>query len=109
MFRDEHTGQGSAKIEKTKLGEILLRRGQVRRFQLEFLLDIQKAYFENSRKQIPIGQLLLDHSAIQEHSLKEALSLQTELPTESITQILAISDLDDDQENVTKLIPREDL
>lgn len=109
MIRDKYTGQRSAEIEKTKLGEILLRRGQVRRFQLEFLLDIQKAYFENSRKQIPIGQLLLDHRAVQEHSLKEALSLQTELPTESITQILALSDLDDDQENVTKLIPQEDI
>jgi hypothetical protein len=105
-------GQGPANRQETELvGEILIRRGQLRRFQLEFLLQVQQAYLGQSRKRIPIGQLLLEHRATQKKSLREALCLQSELPAESITQILSVSDFDseNENENLTKLIPQDDL
>jgi len=84
------------------IGEILLRRGQIRQYQLNFALELQSAYKKYSGQK-QIGEILLQHRALSPVVLREALSIQKEIPHESVTQI--VSHLKDDDGEHTKLIP----
>ncbi|MBN8555906.1 MAG: hypothetical protein J0L93_10715 [Deltaproteobacteria bacterium] len=79
----------SSLVEPTPIGEILMRRGQLRKFQLDFLLQLQKAY-KKIAKNFKIGELLIKHRALTPLALTEALAVQEEMPRESITQILKL-------------------
>lgn len=103
MKLEEILGESSFE-KKLPIGEILLRRGQIRRYQLEFLLNLQSSYRRLSKKNILIGELLVKHRALVPRSLTDALSLQTELPHESVTQIISQMDLDSDDGEETKLL-----
>jgi hypothetical protein len=91
----------SSLIETTPIGEILIRRGQVRKFQLDFLLQLQKAYKKIS-KNWKIGELLIKHRALTPLALTEALAVQEEMPKESITDILALLE---DRTDQTRMVP----
>ncbi len=69
------------------IGEILLARGQIRKYQLDFILELQSAY-KTRQRIIPLGELLIEHRALTTHALEEALKAQADSPLESITQIL---------------------
>lgn len=79
--------QTIAERQSSPLGEILLRRGQVRKYQLDFLLKLQTT-LRNVLKPISIGELLIKHRAITTLALMEALAVQEAIPTESVTQIV---------------------
>jgi len=70
------------------LGEVLINRGQLRKFQLEFILELQTAYKQIARP-YKLGELLVKHRIISERALQEALNVQQELPHEGLTAILA--------------------
>jgi len=86
-------------------GDILLRRGQVRRYQLDFALNLQKAYRQIQRD-IKVGDILVQHRAISHKTREDTVSLQRELPRESSTTILKGVDLDDTT-FVTKILSEE--
>jgi len=86
-------------------GDILLRRGQVRRYQLEFALNLQKAY-RDIHRDVKVGDILVQHRAISEKTREDTVSLQLELPRESSTTILKGVDLDDTT-FVTKILSEE--
>lgn len=71
------------------LGEILLAKGQIRKFQLDFLLQLQNEY-KNSQRQVRIGELLVKHRAITASAIEQALRAQHEGPLESVTEILKV-------------------
>lgn len=75
------------------MGEILRRRGQIRRFQLDFVLMLQVAYRAVGRK-IPLGEILVKHRAITPLSLQEALVMQ-ENPSEGLTDALKKMEVQD--------------
>jgi len=60
---------------KTYLGDLLVRRGKIRSYQLRFILRLQQAYKTISRP-IRLGELLLAHRAIPQQCLQDALALQ---------------------------------
>lgn len=66
---------GSRSGTKTYLGDLLVRRGQVRSYQLSFLLQLQKAYRKISRP-VKIGELLIAHRVLPGSLINEALALQ---------------------------------
>lgn len=70
----------------TLIGEILLRRGQIRKYQLDFLLKLQTS-MKHLMRPISIGELLIKHRAVTPLALTEALAVQESMPTESVTQI----------------------
>lgn len=107
MTLEEFLGEQPVDQAHLPIGEILLRRGQVRRYQLSFALKLQKSYKNNARKEIQIGELLVKHRAVNPNSLADALILQRELPAESITQIVSKLDLDDVESEETKLLPSD--
>mgnify|MGYP000955671894 CR=1 FL=1 len=77
-------------ILKTRpLGEILLAKGQIRKFQLDFLLVLQKAY-SSAKRHIRLGDLLLKHRVVTEATLLHTLKTQNEAPLESVTEILKV-------------------
>ncbi len=77
-----------SELSPRPLGEVLIHRGQLRKLQLDFILDLQRAYKAIARP-YRLGDLLIKHRAISEVALKEALLVQSELPREGITAILA--------------------
>ncbi len=86
------------------LGEVLLAKGQIRKYQLEFILQIQAGY-QFMRDEIPLGQLLLKHRVVSENVLNEALNVQQETPFESITKIIAT--YENQVSRLTRLLPAE--
>lgn len=76
----------------TPLGEILGRRGLVKHFTLNFILNLQRAYAQ-ARHPRRLGELLVLHRVIDEAGLNEALELQRALPNESVTDICEDLDL----------------
>lgn len=107
MTLDEILGNDFDSKEQLPLGEILLRRGQVRRYQLDFVLELQKSYELEVQQRHPLGELLIKHRATMPKSVEEALVLQKELPHESITQIVSRLDAEMDESDKTKLLPPE--
>lgn len=69
------------------LGEILVRRGQVRKYQLDFLLNLQQS-MKKLMKPISLGELLIKHRAVSALALTEALAVQESMPKESVTEIV---------------------
>lgn len=94
---------GPAKSKHRQIGQILLHRGQIRGYQLEFALHLQKNY-QKLNIQNPIGQILLEHRVLTQSTLRDALSLQKEIPYESVTQIVNALGLEEDGDE-TKIIP----
>lgn len=88
----------------TPLGEILLRRGQIRRYQLDFALKLQGSYLKMSQHRL-LGKILTEHRAINPKTLERALEIQKELPKESVTEVVKkINKAVEDEESNTKLI-----
>jgi hypothetical protein len=85
-----------------QFGELLVKRGQVRRYQLEFALKLQSAY-RKIQKNIPIGEILVQHRAISNKTREDTASLQKSLPLEKNTEIMKGLDLDEST-FVTQLI-----
>ena len=87
------------------IGEILIRRGKLRRFQLEFLLSLQKNYAKNGRK-IMLGDLLVEHQILENEQVDDVLVIQNDLPNESITQIVNIMNKEvcDELSTVTQIL-----
>jgi hypothetical protein len=87
------------------IGEILIRRGKLRRFQLEFLLNLQRNYAKNGRK-IRFGDLLLEHQLLETKQIDDVLVIQKELPDESITQIVNMMNKEvcDELSTVTQIL-----
>ena len=69
------------------VGDILVRKGHVRRYQIEFLLDLQEAYRKANRR-IKMGQLLTGHRVVTKDQLDEALGIQDKLPQETVTKLI---------------------
>lgn len=93
----------SSKSSKFRpLGEVLLAKGQIRKYQLEFILQIQAGY-KFLKQEFPLGQLLLKHRVINEVTLYEALKVQEEMPFESITKVLDA--YENQVSRLTRLIP----
>ena len=84
---------------RTPLGIILLKRGMVKKFQLDFIVKLQKAYRAVDRKE-PLGELLIMHRALSPLHLNEALLIQDTLPGESVTKVL--SQLDEFSQKLTR-------
>ncbi len=103
---DEKTEKKSRNENSFELfGDILLRRGQVRRYQLEFALNLQKAY-RTIHRDFKVGDILVQHRAISEKTKDDIVTLQLELPRESSTTIMRGVDLDDTT-FVTKILSEE--
>lgn len=73
-------------IQHTPLGEILIRRGQLRKYQLEFILKLQEMH-KRIFKPAALGELLIKHRAVTALALTEALAVQEEMPRESVTEV----------------------
>lgn len=99
--KQENTAQTT---NQNLLGQILLRRGQIRRYQLEFALRLQHNYRLQS-KNFRLGEILEKHRATSHSSLSEALSRQENLSGESVSQILKTIEDHPQEEEVTKLLP----
>ena len=84
-----------------QIGEILIARGQVRKYQLEFLLSLQTAF--SQKHPMRIGELLVKHRAVTPAALEQALIIQKEASKESITNILKI--YEQEISRVTRMIP----
>lgn len=85
------------------LGELLLKRGQVRRYQLDFALRLQKAY-QQIQKNLSIGEILVQHRAISDRTRNEVLDIQKDIPLEGNTEIMkAVNETN--ETFVTQLIP----
>lgn len=95
---------GSQKRVLRPLGEILLARGQMRKYQLDFLLTLQKAYHQKQRKP-RLGDLLVQHRVLTENSLQEALQVQSEGPLESVTEVIARYDSEIQLSHLTRWVP----
>jgi len=89
---------------KRLLGDLLIRRGQIRRYQLEFLLELQDEY---KRKNIPsrIGDLLVKHRAIKREVVEAAALIQKEVPFDSVTDIVNQLREVDEISSQTKVLP----
>ena len=85
-----------------RLGELLIRRGQIRKYQLDFMLELQKSYSHLAHP-VRLGQLLVQHRAIGQKGLTEALKAQETLPKESITEIVQRLS-EESEEEETKLL-----
>lgn len=83
------------------LGEILVKRGQIRRYQLEFALKLQEIY-RGLRIHHSIGELLVDHRGLGSKSLNEALLYQ-EAQIEQSKKQHATLDAIEDEETETKI------
>ncbi len=92
----------SSKESSDRFGDILLKRGQVRRYQLDFALALQKAY-RDIQKDIPIGEILVQHRAISDKTREDTVTMQNEQPLEPVTKIMKGVDLNDTS-FVTKII-----
>lgn len=79
--------KGSRERGRARLGEILMRQGQMREDQIAFLASLQKAY-EKVGKFHKIGDLIIAHRAASAIAVTEALVYQESAPTESITRVL---------------------
>lgn len=69
------------------LGDILVRRGHAKQYQIDFILSLQKQYKSHHRK-IQLGSLLLKHRIVSAEVLQEMLTIQATLPQESVTDIV---------------------
>jgi len=87
-----------------RLGAILLRRGKAKKFQVDFLLDLQMAY-RKSNFEHKLGELLVSHRIITNRVLEDALMVQEEMPQESLTQILQNS-AQEETEQITERLPK---
>lgn len=92
------------------LGELLVRRGQIRRYQLDFALRLQEAYQKISRNE-RLGEIFVDHRVLSDKAIHKALSQQEHLPGDSISQIVSRlnSELDEKIDTVsvqTQLVPK---
>ena len=97
------------KTSQTQVGDILVRRGKIRRFQLEFLLKLQKAYRKSGRP-YRLGDLIRIHRVATPKVVNEALTIQRELPQESVTEIIkrvTIENEDRELSQVTQKIVQE--
>ncbi len=72
---------------KRSLGDVLLHKGQIRKYQLEFCLSLQVAYQQGGRP-LKLGEILVHHRVIDVSTLESALHVQATLPMESITAII---------------------
>ncbi len=77
----------TTRAAKTLLGEILVRRRKIKKYQLDFCLRLQTAYKRCDRHP-PIGRLLLLHRAITPKALADALETQEKMPGESVTAVI---------------------
>jgi hypothetical protein len=93
--------QTATALQATPLGEILIRRGQVRKYQLEFLLGLQDM-MKKLMKPISIGELLIKHRAVSALALVEALAVQESMPTDSVTEI--VRGLENEESQITKAL-----
>lgn len=90
-------------IERPRpLGQILIAKGQARKFQIEFLAELQAAY-KAARKPIKLGELLVSHRVISKEILESALITQQEIPLESVTDI--IKNYENQVSRLTMMIP----
>ena len=87
---------------QTQIGDILVRRGKIRRFQLEFLLKLQKAYRMSGRP-MRLGDLIKLHRVASPKTVKEALTIQKELPQESVTEIIKRVTLQEEDREVSQV------
>ncbi len=69
------------------LGDVLIHKGQIRKYQLEFCLSLQDAYRQGGRA-FRLGEILVQHRVIDVSTLESALNVQETLPLESITAII---------------------
>ena len=70
---------------KFRIGEMLIYRGQVKKVQLEFLLELQRSCRASNRECL-LGDLLVSHRVVTPLELTEALAYQEE--SESLTLIM---------------------
>jgi len=89
-----------------KIGEILVQKGQIRRYQLDFALRLQNSYRKLSQPR-RLGELLVAHRGVSQRIVDEALRVQKELPREPITQI--INSLEESDGDHTKLLTLQKL
>lgn len=89
---------------KRLIGDLLIRRGQIRRYQLEFLLELQDQY---KKKNIPsrIGDLLVKHRAIKREVVEAAALIQKEVPHDSVTDIVKQLQESEEVSSETKVLP----
>jgi hypothetical protein len=74
-------------IPSNALGMILFRRGKIKKFQLDFLTLLQRAYRAASIEH-KLGDLLVRHRVITPGILNDALQIQSQTPHESVTAIV---------------------
>lgn len=86
-----------------QLGEILLKKGQVRRYQIDFLVSLQEAYRKKGIMR-QIGELMVRHRAVNPRSLEEALRFQQEVSEEEGTDRISAF-LSKEEDDKTKLMP----
>lgn len=86
------------------IGEILIRRGQLRKTQLEFALQLQNALQRWAKQAMRLGDILVKHRAISPLALNEALVFQ-EAASDSITDML--KQYADEEESETKKLPSD--
>jgi len=90
----------------TPLGQILIAKGQARKFQVEFLAELQEAY-KKSHSRMKLGELLVKHRVISQEILESALIAQKEAPLESLTEI--IQNYEHQVSRLTMLIPSSNM
>lgn len=83
---------GNESSPRKLLGEMLIRRGQVRRYQLDFALRLQEAYRKIQRNE-RLGEIFIEHRVLSDRAIQEALKFQSEMPADSLTDV--IKDLDE--------------
>lgn len=69
------------------LGEMLVRRGQIRRYQLNFALKLQEAYKKVARNE-RLGEIFVEHRVLSDRAIQKALEHQSEMPADSLSQIV---------------------
>lgn len=95
----------NAMIENRRpLGDVLLHKGQIRKYQLEFCLSLQEAYRQGGRP-FKLGEILVHHRVIDVSTLESALHVQETLPLESITAI--IKEYENQVSKLTVMSPAE--
>ncbi|TVQ78655.1 MAG: hypothetical protein EA369_06535 [Bradymonadales bacterium] len=74
MSQRGHTHSQSLS-NSSRLGDLLVRRGQLRSYQLNFLLRLQQAYRAVARN-FRLGELLVSHRAVELAVVEQGLALQ---------------------------------
>jgi hypothetical protein len=77
----------SQNVSKTRLGDILLKKGLITAEQLQLAIDAQKT------SDLPLGEILVANQCLTHGQIKKALKVQSKLRNAVLTSILSFSPL----------------